>query len=169
MKDVLRRWNRLRPDEAARQIQPCCGSRAWAREMAARRPIQNESALLGACDEVWNSLTKSDWMEAFGSHPRIGEVHSPPNGRTRSSAWSEEEQRKAGRASGGVKVRLAEANRAYEQRFHRTFIICAAGKSGREILETLRRRLRSDEMTELNEAAEQQRQIAHLRLKKWLA
>ena len=27
----------------------------------------------------------------------------------------------------------------------------------------------SDEMTELNEAAEQQRQIAHLRLKKWLA
>jgi 2-oxo-4-hydroxy-4-carboxy-5-ureidoimidazoline decarboxylase len=64
---------------------------------------------------------------------------------------------------------MAEGNRAYEQRFNRIFIVCAAGKSAPEILEILRRRLRNDETTELHEAAEQQRQIAHLRLKKWLS
>jgi 2-oxo-4-hydroxy-4-carboxy-5-ureidoimidazoline decarboxylase len=68
-----------------------------------------------------------------------------------------------------VKVALAEGNRAYEQRFHRIFIVCATGKSASEILEILRRRLRSDETTELHEAVEQQRQIAQLRLKKWLS
>jgi 2-oxo-4-hydroxy-4-carboxy--5-ureidoimidazoline (OHCU) decarboxylase len=64
---------------------------------------------------------------------------------------------------------MAEGNRAYEQRFNRIFIVCAAGKSAPEILEILRRRMRNDDPTELHEAAEQQRQIAHLRLKKWLS
>jgi 2-oxo-4-hydroxy-4-carboxy-5-ureidoimidazoline decarboxylase len=36
-------------------------------------------------------------------------------------------------------------------------------------LDILRRRLSNDEGTELREAAEQQRQIAHLRLRKWLS
>ena len=36
-------------------------------------------------------------------------------------------------------------------------------------VEILRRRLRNEQMTELHEAAEQQRLITHLRLKKWLS
>ena len=64
---------------------------------------------------------------------------------------------------------MTEGNRAYEQRFHRTFIICATGKSAPEILESVRRRLRNDDITELYEAAEQQRQIARVRLQKWLS
>jgi len=86
-----------------------------------------------------------------------------------SAAWSREEQQRVGNASEDVKVALAEENRAYEQRFNRVFIICATGKTAPEILEILRRRLRNDETTELHEAAEQQSQIAHLRLKKWLS
>src|SRR3984893_13766814 len=34
----LARWNRLPPDEAVRAILPCCGSKAWARGMVARKP-----------------------------------------------------------------------------------------------------------------------------------
>jgi 2-oxo-4-hydroxy-4-carboxy-5-ureidoimidazoline decarboxylase len=83
-------------------------------------------------------------------------------------AWSGEEQRRAGAATEDVKAELAEANRAYEERFRRIFIVCANGKSAPEILENLRGRLQNDETTELHEAAEQQRQIARLRLKKWL-
>jgi 2-oxo-4-hydroxy-4-carboxy-5-ureidoimidazoline decarboxylase len=169
MSDVLARWNGLRPEEAAEEILPCCGSKSWARGMVARRPILDETALLAASDQVWKSLPESDWMEAFRSHPRIGESHTPTSGPTRSAAWSAEEQRKVDTASEEVKVAVAEGNRAYEQRFNRTFIVCAAGKSGPEILEILSRRLRNDETTELHEAAEQQRQIAHLRLKKWLS
>jgi OHCU decarboxylase len=167
--DVLARWNGLRPDEAAEEILPCCGSKAWARDMAARRPIIDEVDLLAGCDHVWKSLPESDWMEAFRSHPRIGESHSPAFGRARSTAWSGEEQGKVGTAGEDVKTALAEGNRAYEQRFNRIFIVCATGKSAPEILEILRRRLRNDETKELHEAAEQQRQIAHLRLKKWLS
>jgi 2-oxo-4-hydroxy-4-carboxy-5-ureidoimidazoline decarboxylase len=67
-----------------------------------------------------------------------------------------------------MKIAIAEGNRMYEERFNRTFIVCATGKSAPEILEILRRRLQNDETAELREAAEQQRQIAELRLKKWL-
>jgi len=41
-------------------------------------------------------------------------------------------------------------------------------KSAFEILEILERRLQNDHRTELLEAAEEQRHIAHIRLKKWL-
>lgn len=168
MSDVLRRWNGLRPDEAAQEILPCCGSKAWAYRMAARRPIVDETTLLTACDQVWKSLAESDWMEAFHSHPRIGESPSA-TGPTQPAGWSVEEQRSLGAASDDVKVALAEGNRDYEQRFNRIFIVCATGKSALEILEILRRRLRNEQTTELHEAAEQQRLITHLRLKKWLS
>jgi 2-oxo-4-hydroxy-4-carboxy-5-ureidoimidazoline decarboxylase len=168
MSDVLARWNALRSEEAAEEILPSCGSRAWARGMAARRPILDEWTLLAAADQVWNSLPESDWMEAFRSHPRIGEANSRLSSPARSAAWSGEEQQRVRSADENVKIALAEANLAYEQQFNRIFIVCATGKSATEILELLRRRLLNDEITELREAAEQQRKIAQLRLKKWL-
>jgi len=166
MNEVLSRWNGLKIEQAADEILSCCGSKAWAQEMAARRPIPNEAGLLAASDEVWRELSLPDWLEAFRSHPRIGESHAPAT--PRSAAWSGEEQRNVGEAKDDIKTALAEGNRAYEERFHRIFIVCATGKSAEEILEDLRRRLDNDERTELHEAAEQQRQIAQLRLKKWL-
>jgi OHCU decarboxylase len=166
--NVLARWNSLQPEKAAEEILPCCGSKTWAREMATRRPILGEAALLAACDEVWKNLSDADWLEAFRSHPRIGDSHAPASAPPQSAAWSGEEQRKVGAATDDIKSALAEGNRAYERKFNRIFIVCAAGKSAPEILAILERRLRNDEATELLEAAEQQRQIAHLRLKKWL-
>ena len=82
--------------------------------------------------------------------------------------WLKTEQQKVSAAEEKVKLALAEGNRAYEKRFNRIFIVCATGKSGPEILEILRRRLKNDDGAELQEAAEQQRQIAHIRLRKWL-
>src|SRR5580704_14934138 len=73
IKDVLVRWNTLPSSKAQADILSCCGSRAWARGMAARRPFLSAAALFTACDEVWGNLPESDWMEAFRSHPRIGE------------------------------------------------------------------------------------------------
>ena len=168
MTSVLIRWNELRADEAAEDIVPCCGSKAWARAMAGRRPLLDETVLLATSDQVWKSLSESDWMEAFRSHPRIGESHPPASSSARSAAWSGEEQHRAAVATEDVKAALAEGNRIYEERFHRIFIVCANGKSAREILEILQKRLQNDETTELHEAAEQQRQITRLRLKKWL-
>lgn len=168
MNEVLARWNALPLEDAAGEIVPCCGSQGWAREMALRRPLRDEAALLAAADEVWKNLPPSDWVEAFRSHPRIGESGGPTTSPQRSAVWSTREQQEVRAADEEVKLALAEGNRAYEKRFHRIFIVCATGKSGPEILEILRRRLQSDDKTELHEAAEQQRQIAHIRLRKWL-
>jgi 2-oxo-4-hydroxy-4-carboxy-5-ureidoimidazoline decarboxylase len=63
---------------------------------------------------------------------------------------------------------LAEANREYERRFGRVFIVCATGKSADEIVDILRRRLQNDDARELQVAAEEQRKITNIRLKKWL-
>jgi 2-oxo-4-hydroxy-4-carboxy-5-ureidoimidazoline decarboxylase len=172
---ILARWNGLPIDEATGAILPCCGSKAWVQKMVARRPFTNELALLNASDGAWNNLAPSDWMEAFLSHPRIGESRSSssqsattPSSPAQSVEWSAQEQRDVGDAAAAVKDSLAEANREYERRFKRIFIVCATGKSAAEILEILRRRLKNDAETELHEAAEQQRQITQIRLKKWL-
>jgi OHCU decarboxylase len=166
--DVLSRWNALDAGKAAGEILPCFGSRAWAEKITLYRPIRSQAVLLEACDEVCKSLAESDWVEAFQTHPRIGESPTTSSNGGRSAAWSGEEQRKVGSATEDMKAALAEGNRAYERRFHRTFIVCATGKSAPEILGILQRRLANDEATEFREAAEQQRQIAHIRLKKWL-
>ena len=168
MKEVLARWNRKPRAEAAKEILPCCGSTAWANQLAARRPIHNEAALLAACDEVWRNLPEPDWVEAFESHPRIGESCAPAARSAGSTSWSHEEQQRVTTSGEDIKFRLAEGNRANEQRFNRIFIVCATGKSAFEILEILERRLQNDHRTELLEAAEEQRHIAHIRLKKWL-
>jgi len=167
--DFLARWNALESGEAAQEILPCCGSKKWAAAMAARRPLLDEAALLSASDQVWNSLPESDWLEAFRSHPRIGESRPPDSNTAHSASWLRDEQRNIGTSAEDVKTALADGNRAYEKRFHRIFIVCATGKSASEILAILQRRLQNDDTTELREAAEEQRQIARLRLKKWLS
>jgi 2-oxo-4-hydroxy-4-carboxy-5-ureidoimidazoline decarboxylase len=169
MSDRLACWNQLSAEEAEKEIVACCGSRAWARQMANRRPVLDERVLLRASDEVWRSLTEEDWMEAFRSHPRIGATRAQPSIDQRSAAWSAQEQRQVSAEPDTVKVALAEGNQEYEQRFGRIFIVCATGKTGAEILEILRHRLHNDRVTELHEAAEQQRQITRLRLRRWLS
>jgi 2-oxo-4-hydroxy-4-carboxy-5-ureidoimidazoline decarboxylase len=173
MNHVLARWNFLPIAAAFDEILPCCGSRAWADGMVARRPLPDEAALLAASDELWRRLAESDWLEAFRSHPRIGESRigesqAPTAASQQSATWSEQEQRNVADSNDSAKSALAEGNREYERRFGRIFIVCATGKSPFEILKVLRRRLENDEQTELQEAAEQQRQITQIRLRKWL-
>jgi 2-oxo-4-hydroxy-4-carboxy-5-ureidoimidazoline decarboxylase len=165
---VLENWNRQPVEQAIAAIFPCCGSQAWARGMAAHRPLLDETALLAASDETWQNLAQSDWLEAFQSHPRIGESHVPQVAPSQAATWSAHEQKRIADADAALKIALEEGNREYEQRFDRIFIVCATGKSATEILETLQRRLKNDAETELREAAEQQRQITQIRLRKWL-
>jgi 2-oxo-4-hydroxy-4-carboxy-5-ureidoimidazoline decarboxylase len=173
--EVLARWNFLPAATAADEILPCCGSRSWAKGMATRRPLANESDLLAASDDVWLGLTESDWMEAFRGHPRIGKspaAELPEQGKKRapsqSAVWSVQEQSNVATADDALKMALAAGNTEYERRFNRTFIVCATGKSPAEILSILRRRLANDGPAELQEAVEQQRQITQIRLRKWL-
>jgi OHCU decarboxylase len=166
--DALARWNNLPAQQAAEEVLPCCGSSAWALELVSRRPFSDEAHLLEASDEIWRQLQPRDWMEAFSKHPRIGERRAPPTASSQSASWSAQEQQGVASAEEPLQRALADANRKYEQRFGRVFIVCATGKSTQEMLDSLRLRLQNDDATELLTAAEEQRKITNIRLKKWL-
>jgi 2-oxo-4-hydroxy-4-carboxy-5-ureidoimidazoline decarboxylase len=165
MPETLDRWNALAPDAAASAILPCCGSKAWAAGVTAQRPIGTAAELFELSDMVWTELPREAWLEAFSSHPRIGQKHAVAT--AQSLAWSAGEQG-AANPDEMAKAELAEGNRVYEERFQRIFIICATGKSATEMLGILNERMKNDPETEVLEAAEQQRQITQLRLRKWL-
>ena len=168
MSEVLSRWNESKQSEASEQILPCCGSTAWAERMANARPFDDETCLLITSDEIWRSLGPADWLQAFKSHPRIGELRTGVSTGAQSANWSKQEQIGVAVAPDDVRTALVDGNRAFEERFGYIFIVCATGKSAGEILTILQRRLQNGKEAELLEAAEEQRQITQLRLKKWL-
>lgn len=119
-------------------------------------------------DEIWLTLDPADWDEAFAGHPRIGEKKAPDSATAKSAQWSTQEQSGVILSSEDIQKRLRHANAEYERRFGRIYIVCATGRSAEQMLAILERRLNNDEIEELREAAEQQRQITQLRLRKWL-
>ena len=168
MNKVLARWNSLDPATAAREALPCCGSQAWALALASKRPFTNVASVTEASAAAWFALREEAWQEAFDSHPRIGQKHAQSTATDESLRWSAQEQRTTLSADETTKLALEEANRRYEQKFGRIFIICATGKAPAEILATIEARMQNDAAIELREAAEQQRQITQLRLQRWL-
>ena len=151
MNRVLQLWNVQPPADAATEILSCCGSHAWAGNLAARRPFPNEQALFTAADECWRNLPEADWKEAFRSHPRIGESHAQKKTTAVSAAWSRSEQSQMSNAEDAILLRMQEGHRQYEERFGRIFIICASGKQPAEMLDILNRRLANDPAQELIE------------------
>jgi 2-oxo-4-hydroxy-4-carboxy-5-ureidoimidazoline decarboxylase len=168
MNKVLARWNSLDPAAAAREALPCCGSQAWAAALACRRPIADEASLMEASAGIWLALPPQAWQEAFDSHPRIGQRHPQAHATEQSLRWSAQEQSTALSEDLATMSALEEANRRYEQKFGRIFIVCATGKTSAEMLTILEARMKNDAITELREAAEQQCQITQLRLRRWL-
>ena len=165
--EVLARWNDEEAAPAARAILPCCGSLAWAEGVVARRPFATADELFTTSDLVWQGLSEDDWREAFDSHPRIGQQHAKA-ATEESLAWSSQEQTTAATPDEAARQALAEANREYETRFGRIFIVCATGISAADILAICKARIGNDSAAEMLEAAEQQRQITQLRLRRWL-
>lgn len=142
----------------------CCASTGWAEAMTAGRPYQDLAHLLADAEEQWWELDSDDWLEAFASHPKIGERRTGDDTHT---AWSRGEQSGVGDDS-DLAAELVAANEAYEDRFGYTFIVFASGKTGEEMLTLCRERLDSDELTELRVAATEQARITNLRLRKML-
>jgi 2-oxo-4-hydroxy-4-carboxy-5-ureidoimidazoline decarboxylase len=164
---VLASWNEAAPQAALEAMLACCGARRWAAAMVAMRPISSVGELSAAADRIWSTMEEADWMEAFACHPRIGQ-RKTAHASKKSAAWSQQEQSSTATAAERVMAELEAGNALYEQRFGFTYIVCATGKSAEEMLTILNARLRGDRISELREAAEQQRQITQIRLGKWL-
>lgn len=160
--------NALSSEAARVELKKCCGSTRWVEAMDAARPFQGEDALFEKADAVWWALDREDWLEAFAAHPRIGSQRDVDEKSGTEKAWSSNEQAGASAASDGTKEALRRANLDYEQRFGHIYIVCATGKSADEMLAIARRRLSNDAETELRVAAEEQRKITRIRLRKLL-
>jgi len=144
----------------------CCGSKRWAREMAG--PYENVETLIAKAHDLWWSLEPADWLEAFRSHPKIGEKKAADKVSAQSQHWSGQEQSGLTNASQDIVDSLAALNHDYEQKFGFIFIICATGKTSAEMLSALRERLQHDREAELPIAAAEQGKITELRLNKLL-
>ncbi len=171
MEPGLDRLNSLAANEAEAEFGKCCGSTNWARCMAAECPFANSNELATIADRIWWSLEPEDWLEAFASHPKIGEnkaarataaeaLNYPPEN------WAAQEQSGAQNAAEETVRSLAKLNREYEEKFGYIYIVCATGKSSEEMLAILRERLPNDAETELRIAAREQSRITKLRLGK---
>ncbi|MFQ5744493.1 MAG: 2-oxo-4-hydroxy-4-carboxy-5-ureidoimidazoline decarboxylase [Acidobacteriota bacterium] len=168
MSTGLARFNSLGRHRARAELLRCCGSENWARQMGARRPFASVEELLDTADEIWSSLGKKDWLQAFGHHPRIGGSDIEQDRFEGTRNWSRSEQSGMADASEEMRAELASGNDAYYERFGYIFLICAAGKTAQAILQQLEARSGNDPETELGNAAEQQRLITRLRLEKLL-
>ena len=168
MNQSLKRLNELTAQEAEAEFLKCCGSHAWAAAMTESRPFASKEALLAKADDISSSLTNEDWLEAFRSHPKIGEKKAVTAQTNLEQRWSSQEQSAMQSASADTVARLASGNQEYESRFGFIFIVCASGKSSEEMLAILNNRLDNDPQTELSVAAQEQQKITRLRLEKLL-
>lgn len=160
--------NELASDEARNELLKCCGATRWAETVEQGRPYSSLEQLIAKANEVWWALDESDWLEAFRSHPKIGEKKATHTVSTQSQQWSSQEQQGVQNAAQEAIEKLAKLNLDYEKKFGFIFIVCATGKSSDEILALLEQRLPNDVPIELPIAAAEQAKITELRLRKLL-
>jgi 2-oxo-4-hydroxy-4-carboxy-5-ureidoimidazoline decarboxylase len=153
----LEDFNALPEQEAAERLRTCLDVQRWVDQVLAGRPYGDQDALLSVARNAAVEMTDDELDTALARHPRIGE-----------KAGTGHDVEFSSREQAGVEAsdaeRLVEANRAYEDRFDRVFLIRAAGRSSGEILAECERRLGNDDEAERAETIKQLTQIALLRL-----
>lgn len=148
----LDRLNTATADAAEAALLACCGSRRWARLVAAHRPYPDLEALLAAGDEASYDLTPADLDEALADESVVG--HELPPAESLGSP--------------AAHTALQAAHDAYERRFGHVFVICLDGLRPEERLDRLltgiRNRLGNERERERDNTAEELRHIARGRL-----
>ncbi|GAA1055252.1 OHCU decarboxylase [Agromyces luteolus] len=163
---TLEAFNGADRDAAIGFLRPCLDVDRWCGELVDGRPYDSVDDLLVRAEAAADPFTRAEVDGALAHHPRIGER---PTGAGAEATMSRAEQSGVDPTDAAVAAALAEGNRAYEERFGRVFLIRAAGRSSREILDALTVRLGHTPDEEDPVVADQLRQIAVLRLKGLLA
>ncbi len=161
--------NRLPEADATAAFGQCCGASQWVERMVYSRPFESLGEVLETSDTIWEECDVDDYEEAFGHHPKIGDVESLAKKYANTKQWAAGEQKGMDGADLAVIHKLAEGNAAYEEKFGYIFIVNATGKSAAEMLALLEARMGNDPKDEIMIAAAEQNKITKLRLKKLLA
>jgi 2-oxo-4-hydroxy-4-carboxy-5-ureidoimidazoline decarboxylase len=154
-------FNALDRDAARAALRPCVDIDRWIDEVVDGRPYAHVEAALAAGRLAAEPWTESEIDGALAHHPRIGDR---PQGASAEATFSRSEQAGVDVTDADVQAALVSGNLAYEDRFGRVFLIRAAGRSSREILDALNARLLHSPDEELPVVAQQLREIAVLRL-----
>ncbi|WP_149185186.1 2-oxo-4-hydroxy-4-carboxy-5-ureidoimidazoline decarboxylase [Streptomyces sp. TRM49041] len=145
--DPLALFNVAPDDTTEASLLACCGSRRWARRVAAHRPYPTLDALLAAADEAGYDLSGADLDEALADEaaPVL-----PPG--TPTSAHTA----------------LRAAHDVYEERFGHAFVVCLSAHRPDEhldqILGGIRSRLGNEPEEERAVAADELRRLTRARL-----
>ena len=166
---TLTELNAQAPKQAAHIFMQCCTSSTWVQAMVQARPFSNISAVVKQADLVWQGLEEADYLEAFDGHPKIGDVNSLRAKYANTKELAGNEQGLVKEAGDEVLEMLSQGNSDYEEKFGFIFIVCATGKSAKEMSDLLQTRLPNNKEQELVNAAEEQRKIFQLRIGKALA
>lgn len=158
--------NELAPSDAREEFRKCCGATWWSDRMARARPFASAEELVASADRFFDTMPRDVWLDAFASHPKIGDLDSLRMRLAGNKQWSSGEQAGIASTDEETLLELSAGNQAYENRFGYTFIICATGLSAAEMLSSLTERLQNDSAAEFLIASEEQRKITHLRLEK---
>jgi len=157
--------NSLAPADAIAEFLKCCGSTEWASRIEKLRPFLDVTDLNHKASTIWWDLDPEDWLEAFRSHPKIGEKKATASVSSQAQAWSTQEQAVIATSSSQVLDELASLNREYEEKFGYIFIVFATGKSAEEMLAILESRLTNSPREEIKIAMEEQNKITQQRIK----
>ncbi|MDQ6788954.1 MAG: 2-oxo-4-hydroxy-4-carboxy-5-ureidoimidazoline decarboxylase [Acidobacteriota bacterium] len=168
MSEKLKQLNQAAKEMANADFLNCCGSQTWARLMTEARPFADIAELIKQAAQIWQNLDAQDWLEAFAAHPKIGARKAVSHQSAQSAEWSNAEQSGTQTAADSLRTELERANRLYEEKFGFIFIVCATGKSAEEMLDLCRLRVHNDADSEIRFAADEQRKITEIRLKKLL-
>lgn len=158
---TIKAFNKLSKAEKEKLLLSCCGSVTWVALMMNQFPFGNEGDLVDAAINIWyNQCDGTDWLESFAHHPKIGDIKSL------TKKFAGKEQASVAVANAKTIKALAAANKEYEAKFGFIFIVCATGKSAKEMLQLLEDRLANSIGEELHIAMGEQMKITLLRFQK---
>ena len=160
------RFNAATDDEARRLLLTCLDAPLWADRVVAGRPYDSLGEVESAMVAASATISDQELEQALARHPRIGERADA--GR-HDAAHSTREQSGVDSGDADLARRLADGNRAYEERFGRVFIVRAAGRDGHDILDHLEQRLDNSDDLERAATIDQLVQIAVLRMREALS
>jgi 2-oxo-4-hydroxy-4-carboxy-5-ureidoimidazoline decarboxylase len=184
--DRLTWFNELSVGAAEQALLDCCSAPGWAAQMAAARPFPSALEAIRQSGAIVGALTVPDLADALAGHPRIGERADAAGGspsvarnyrpgssneapiRPQAAGWSAQEQSGVAAEGAGTRQALAEANQQYEQRFGHIYLVCAAGRTGAELLSVLHDRLRNEPEDEWQVVRAELQKINALRLQQIL-
>jgi 2-oxo-4-hydroxy-4-carboxy-5-ureidoimidazoline decarboxylase len=156
---TIAQLNALADDDWRTSLAGVVGVAEWVEAIESARPYADREALLELAQGQVLALSPEQVRAALADHPRIG-------GSTAPGSQAAREQSGVDTADAELATALREGNLAYEDRFGLIYLVCASGRTGREMLADLTARLGNDADAEILVTRRELAAIARVRLER---